>query len=77
MLSRRGVLVRIQELVELVLTHRPDIHFLGDLVTTRDHIGRLKKRIENALNDEWFVTTNISALPGRPVGIGACTLLAG
>jgi len=75
--GRRHLVGSQQELVELVLTHRPDILFLGDLVTTRDHIGRLKKRIENALNDEWFVTTNISALPGRPVGIGACTLLAG
>ena len=35
------------------------------------HIGKLKKQIERDLKDEWYVTTNISALPGRPVGIGA------
>ena len=61
----------MQELVELVLTHRPDILFLGDLVTTCHQIGRLKRKSEAALNDEWFVTTNISASPGRPVGMGA------
>ena len=55
----------------MVLRHRPDILFLGDLVTPRSNIGRLVKRLEAALHDEWFVTTNISALPGRPVGIGA------
>ena len=61
----------LQEVIEVVLRHRPDILFLGDLVTSRAHIGRLKKRLESALHDEWFVTTNISELPGRPVGIGA------
>ncbi len=47
-----------------------DILFLGDLVTSRDHVGRLKKRMDRDLHDEWFVITNISALPGRPVGLG-------
>ena len=61
----------LQEVVEVVLRHRPDILFLGDLVTSRTNIGRLKKRLESALHDEWFVTTNISELQGRPVGIGA------
>jgi hypothetical protein len=27
--------------------------------------------MESDLHDEWFVITNVSALPGRPVGIGA------
>jgi hypothetical protein len=57
------------EVVEVDFRHRPDILFLGDLVTSRDHIGRLKQRLESYLDDEWFVTTNISALLGRPVGI--------
>ena len=61
----------IPEIVEMVLRHRPDILFLGDLVTSRDHIGRLKKRLESDLHDEWFVTTNISTQPGRPLGVGA------
>ncbi len=61
----------LQEMVELVLKHRPDILFLGDFVTFCDHIGRLKKRLESGLHIEWFVTTNISDLPARPVGIGA------
>ncbi len=60
-----------QEVVEVVLRHRFDILFLGGLVTPRSSIGRLTKRVEAALHDEWFVTTNITALPGRPVGIGA------
>ncbi len=55
----------------MVIRHRPDILFLGDLVTSLDLIGRLKKRLEADLHDECFVTTNISALQGRPVGIGA------
>ncbi len=57
--------------VEVVMRHRPDIIFLGDLVTSRNHIDRLKKRLEADLHYEWFITTNIGALPGRPVGIGA------
>jgi hypothetical protein len=61
----------LQEVVEVVLRHRPDILFLGDLVTFRSHIGRVKKRLESELHDEWFVTTNISELQGRPVGISA------
>jgi hypothetical protein len=55
----------------LVLQVRPDILFLGDLVTSRDHIGKLKKRLESALQDDWFVTTNRSDHPGRPIGVGA------
>jgi len=69
--GRRHLVGSLPAVVELVLRHRPDILFLGDLVTSRDHIGRLKKRLESDLHDEWFVTTNISALPGRPVGVGA------
>ena len=69
--GRRHLVGSLPEVVEVVLRHRPDILFLGDLVTSRDHIGRLKQRLESDLHDEWFVTTNISALPGRPVGIGA------
>jgi hypothetical protein len=68
--GRRHLVGSLQEVVEVVLRHRPDILFLGDLVTSRTHIGRLKKRLESALHDEWFVTTNISELQGRPVGIG-------
>ena len=48
----------LQEMVEVLLRHRPDILFLGDLVTSRDHIGRLKQRLESDLHDEWFVKTN-------------------
>ncbi len=40
----------LQEVVELVLKHRPDILFLGDLVTSRDHIGQLEKRLESGLH---------------------------
>jgi hypothetical protein len=57
--------------VALVQQHRPDILVLGDLVTSCNHIGRLKKQLERDLNDERFITSNISALPGRPIGIGA------
>ena len=35
------------------------------------YILLIKKRLESDLHDEWFVTTNVSALPGRPVGVGA------
>ena len=56
---------------------RPDILFLGDLVTSREHIGRLKKRLESALQDEWFMTTNISAHPGWPGGWSHRSLLVG
>jgi hypothetical protein len=51
--------------IVLVLRYRPDILFLGDLVTSRAHIGRLKKQIE------WFMITNINASSGSPVGVGA------
>ncbi len=33
----------LPQVVALVLRYRPDILFLGNLVTSRDHIGRLKK----------------------------------
>ena len=69
--GRRHLVGSLPEIVELVLQFRPDILFLGDLVTSREHIGRLKKRLESALQDEWFMTTNISAHPGWPVGVGA------
>ena len=61
------------------MQYRPDILFLGDLVTSREKIGRLKKRLESALQDEWFVMSNISDHPGGPVGIRAvvhCSLAA-
>ena len=69
--GRRHLVGSLSDVVEMVLRHRPDILFLGDLVTSRDHIGRLKKQLESDLHDEWFVTTNISTQPGRPVGVGA------
>ena len=61
----------LSALVDLVLQYWPGILFLGDLVTSRSQIGKLKKLIERDLKDEGYVFTNISALPGRPVGIGA------
>ena len=69
--GRRHLNGSLSKVVELVQQHRPDILFLGDLVTSRNHIGRLKKQLERDLNDEWYVSSNISALPGRPVGIAA------
>ena len=69
--GRRHLVGSLQEVAELVLQHRPDILFLGDLVTSRANIGRLKQRLESALNDEWFVTSNIGERSGRPVGIAA------
>ncbi len=61
----------LPEVVVLVLRYRPDILFLGDLVTSRYHIGRLKKQIERNLKDEWSMITNMSASSSRPVGVGA------
>ena len=55
--GRRHLVGSLQEVVELVLRHRRDILFLGDLVTSRNHIGRLKKRLESGLHYEWFVFT--------------------
>jgi hypothetical protein len=69
--GRRRLVGSRSEVVELVIRHRPDILFLGHLVTALHHIGRLKKQLERHLKDEWFVTTNISASSGRPVGMGA------
>ncbi len=57
------------EVVELVLCHRQDILFLGDLVTALHHIGRRKKQLERDLKNEWFVTTNISVSSACPVGM--------
>ena len=70
-MGRRRSVGSRSEVVELVIRHRPDILFLGHLVTARHHIGRLKKQLEQDLKDEWFVTRNISASSGRPVGMGA------
>ena len=49
----------------------PTRHTLLRRFGSREHIGRLKKQLESALQDEWFMTTNISAHPVRPVGVGA------
>jgi hypothetical protein len=42
----------IPGVIDLVLKHRPDILFLGDITTACHHIGRLRKRLENELGDE-------------------------
>ncbi len=68
--GRRHLFGSLSAVVALVQEHRPDILFLGDLVTSRAHIGRLKKHHAQDLDDKWFVTSNIGSLPGRPVGIG-------
>ena len=69
--GRRHLVGSLSEVVEIILRFRPDILFIGDMVTSRDKVGRLTKQLESCLHGEWFVTTNISALPGRPVGVGA------
>jgi hypothetical protein len=69
--GRRRLVGSLAEVIVLVLRCRPDILFLGDLVTSRAHIGRLKKQIERNLKDEWFMITNINASSGSPVGVGA------
>jgi hypothetical protein len=63
--GRHHLVGSLPEVVKIVLLHRPDILFLGDLVTSRAHIGRLKQRLENELQDEWFITTNISTARGN------------
>ena len=61
----------LSEIVQLVLCHRPDVLFLGDLGVARNKIGRLKQRLESGLGDEWYLLTDISPHRGRrPVGIG-------
>ena len=61
----------LTEIVQLVLCHRPDVLFLGDLGVARNKIGRLKQRLESSLGDEWYMLTDISPHRGRgPVGMG-------
>ena len=67
--GRRRLVGSLAEVIVLVLRYRPDILFLGDLVTSRAHIGRLKKQIERNLKDEWFMITNINSSSGSPVGV--------
>jgi hypothetical protein len=73
--GRRRLVGSLPEVVVLILRYRPDIFFLGDLVTSRAETGHLKKQIERNLKDEWFMITNINASQaessGRPVGVGA------
>ena len=52
-------------------THRPDIFFLLDLYTPLNKIGNLRGRLENGLDEEWFLISDIRAGEGRPMGIGA------
>ncbi len=59
--GRRHLVGSLAEVVVLVLHYRPDILFLGDLVTSRALIGRLKMQIESNLKDERFMITNINA----------------
>ena len=60
----------IPGVVEFLERYRPDVLFLGDLGVKRNKIGRLKLRIEEAMNEEWFLLTDIRAAPGYPIGIG-------
>jgi endonuclease/exonuclease/phosphatase family metal-dependent hydrolase len=61
----------LSEIIQLLLCHRPDVLFLGDLGVSRNKIGRLKQRLENGLGDEWFMLTDISPHRCRgPVGMG-------
>ena len=55
--GRRRLMGSRSEVVDLVLRHRPDILFLGDLVTARHHIGRLKKTTW-ARSQWWVVCDN-------------------
>ena len=48
-MGRRRLIGSRSEVVDLVLRHRPDILFLGDLVTARHHIGRLKNNLSEIL----------------------------
>ena len=61
----------LQGVLGLLEQHRPDILFLGDLGTSRHHIGRLRLRIQAAVDDEWFLFTDIRDVAGYPVGTGA------
>ena len=62
----------LSEIVQLILCHRPDVLFLGDMGVARNKIGRLKQRMESGLGDEWFMLTDISPhrQRGGPVGMG-------
>ena len=42
-----------------------------DLYTPRNKIGKLRGRLENGLDEEWFLISDIRAGEGRPIGIGA------
>ncbi len=70
-MGRRRLVGSLPQVVALALRFRPDIFFLCDLVTSRDHIGRFKKQIERDLKDEWFMITSNNAFSGRPVGVEA------
>jgi hypothetical protein len=58
-------------IIDLLEEHRPDILFLGDLGTARSHIGKLRLRIQEAVDDEWLLFTDIRDSHGYPVGSGA------
>ena len=60
----------IPGVVEFLDQYRPDVLFLGDLGVQRNKVGRLKLRIEEAMNKEWLLLTDIQAARGYPVGIG-------
>ena len=66
----------LSEIVQLILWHRPDVLFLGDLGVVHNKIGRLKQRMESSLGDEWFMLTDISPYNkrGGPVGRGRTLL---
>ena len=62
--SLPGVLSLLEE-------HRPDILFLGDLGTSRNHIGRLRQQIQADVDEEWIFLSDIGNTTGYPVGSGA------
>ena len=45
----------LSEIAQLILRHRPDVLFLGDIGVARNKIGRLKQRMESSLGTDHFL----------------------
>jgi len=63
--------ISLPRVLDLLEEHRPDILFLGDLGTSRNHIGRLRQQIQAGVDEEWVFLSDIGNTAGYPVGSGA------
>jgi len=67
----RGLKASMRGVTSVLRRRRPDILFLSDVRSTRNRCGRVRREIEDELEGEWRLLTEIAPGKKSPVGVGA------